>query len=193
MIGRRLKKAAMIAVLSVGVTAGSIASYCGAVVWSGNFHSVEEGQVYRSAQLDKADLESVIAAHGIKSILNLRGVNKGSSWYQDEIATSHAHGVTHYDIGLSARRRVTREEMQKLVETIRAAPKPLLVHCMSGADRTGLVSALYRYSIEGTSADDAAAELSLRYGHFPWLTSKTNAMDESFRAWLELPPTAEGG
>lgn len=59
MIGARLKRIATIAVVAVGLSAGSIASYCEAVVWSGIFHTFEEGQVYRSAQLNKNDLARV--------------------------------------------------------------------------------------------------------------------------------------
>jgi protein tyrosine/serine phosphatase len=193
--GARLKKATMVAVLAVGLPAGSVASYCGVVILSGNLHTVEEGRVYRSAQLDRAGFERVIAEHHIKSILNLRGPNADQAWYQDEIAVTSELGVAHYDFALSARRQVAPARMRELVELVRNAPKPLLIHCRSGADRTGLAAALYRYSIQGKSPEDAAAELSLRYAHFPWLTSKTIAMDQSFGAWLELPRTsiAAGG
>ena len=51
---------------------------------------------------------------------------------------------------------------------------------MSGADRAGLVAALYSYAIDGKSAEAAAGQLSLLYGDFPYLTSGTIAMDESF-------------
>jgi hypothetical protein len=51
MIGARLKRTVKITVVTVGLSVGSIASYCGAVVWSGNFYTLEDGQVYRSAQL----------------------------------------------------------------------------------------------------------------------------------------------
>ena len=149
MIGKGLRQIAAIAVLMVGLSAGSIAAYCEAVVWSGNFHTLEEGQVYRSAQLDSNELAQVIAAHDIKSILNLRGSNPGQTWYRDELAIAEERGVTHYDLALSARRRVPPEVMRKLVEIMRTAPKPLLIHCKSGSDRTGLAAALYRCAIEG--------------------------------------------
>lgn len=169
--------------MAIGVPAASIGAYSGTVILSGNFHTVEEGQVYRSAQLGKADVESVISEHGIRSILNLRGPNVDQAWYRDEIAVAHELGIVHYDVGLSARRPVPLDLMQRLVEIVHQAPKPLLIHCRSGADRTGLVSALYRYAVEGKSAEEAEAELSLRYGHFPWLISKTNAMDQSFQIY----------
>ncbi len=107
-------------------------------------------------------------------------------------------GVNHFDFGLSAHREVTDEEMEQILAVIRAAPKPVLIHCQMGADRTGLVSALYLYSIKEKSAAEAGRELSMRYGHFPYLFWRdTKAMDDSFwryvsnhtaRAEMKLQP-----
>jgi protein tyrosine/serine phosphatase len=72
-----------------------------------------------------------------------------------------------------------------LLAIMRRAPKPLLVHCKSGADRTGLVSALYRFAIEGKGADEADRQLTVLYGHFPYLASRTRAMDDSFWAFVD--------
>ena len=48
-----------------------------------------------------------------------------------------------------------------------------------------LVAALYLAQIENRPVDEAAGQLSLIYGHFPYLTSKTGAMDRSFRDYVE--------
>lgn len=168
-----------IAVVAVGLTAGSIGSYWGLIQYQGNFHTVTEGAFYRSAQLAKGELQTVVRDHGIRSILNLRGAHPGQSWYDNEVAVSEELGLAHYDYGLSARRVVTGQQITEILEVLRNAPKPVLVHCKSGADRTGLVSALYRFA-KGADADDADNQLSLAYGHFPYLMSKTKAMDDSF-------------
>ena len=70
--------------------------------------------------------------------------------------------------------------MQKLINIVKNAKKPILIHCKAGADRTGLVSALYLYSI---GDKNALKMLSLKYGHFPYLFSPTSAMDESFKLY----------
>src|ERR1700758_148997 len=142
-------------VIAVGVTTGSIGAYWGVVQYQGNFHTVAEGAFYRSAQLTKEELQRAVHDHGIKAILNLRGAHPGEPWYDDEVAVSREVGATHYDYGLSAYRFVTEKQVADLIAIIREAPKPLLVHCKSGADRTGLVSALYRYAVEGKGADEA--------------------------------------
>jgi protein tyrosine/serine phosphatase len=182
--------ATKLALIFVGGCAAAVAFYCGVVVITGNFHSVEKGRVYRSAQLNREELEKVIAENGIRSILNLRGPNPSSSWYDEELEAANKHNVLHYDFALSSRKRVSPEAMRSLIAWMRAAPKPLLIHCKAGADRTGLVSALYRYAIKGDRAEEAVEELSLRYGHFPFIRSATIAMDDSFANYKQISTKA---
>lgn len=177
---RRLTRLAIACVLLCFVVVGGAYAYGQA---TGNLHEVEAGRFYRSAQLDAATLDATLKRYGIRTVLNLRGRHAGDAWYDEEVATTTAHGATHLDYAISARRRLTVPQMRELIAIIEAAPKPILVHCQQGADRTGLVSALYRLS-RGDDAASAAQELSLRYGHFPWLGSETRAMDESLRDYL---------
>ena len=95
----------------------------------------------------------------------------------------------HYDYPISAKRVVTPQQIGEILDIVRQAPKPLLVHCKSGSDRAGLVAALYRFAEAGASADEADGELSLAYGHFPYLTSRSGAMDDSFWAYVRAEPT----
>jgi protein tyrosine phosphatase (PTP) superfamily phosphohydrolase (DUF442 family) len=170
--------------VAIGLTAASIGGYAAVIIYQGNFSTVSPGIVYRSAQLSGPELESVARQYGIKSVLNLRGRNVGSPWYDEEVAQSQALGLVHYDYGISALRLVTSRQIADILDILREAPKPLLVHCMSGADRAGLVAALYRYAVAGESAEEADRELSLLYGHFPYLTSRSGAMDDSFWAFV---------
>ncbi|MGO6986949.1 tyrosine-protein phosphatase, partial [Rhizobium leguminosarum] len=79
----------------------------------------------------------------IRSIINLRGENVGKAWYDEEIAVSKELGITHINFGMSARRELDQNKVEELLATMRSAPKPVLIHCKAGADRTGLASALY--------------------------------------------------
>jgi hypothetical protein len=45
------------------------------------------------------------------------------------------------------------------------------------------VATLYRYAMAGENAEAAACELSLRYGRFPYLTSKNTVMNGSARIY----------
>lgn len=156
-----------------------------------NFHTVSPGMVYRSAQLDAAALTQAVEEHGIKSILNLRGGQSSSGWYNVETNAARQLGVQHLDYELSASEELTDAQMEKLVAIIGKAPKPLLIHCKSGADRTGLVGALYLYNYEGKPADIAGQELTLLYGHVPYLFwHDTAAMDHSFSRYVATHPAS---
>jgi protein tyrosine/serine phosphatase len=180
----RARQAALIVSLGTATPCAIYAAYCGMLAASGNFHAVKAGQLYRSAQLDKAEFGKVIENYHIKSVLNLRGPNPESAWYQDELAAMREHAIDHYDVGISAHQPPTPDQMARILVILRTAAKPLLIHCKAGSDRTGLVTALYRYAIAGEPAEQAASELSLRFGHFPYLTSQTGAMDDSFSTYV---------
>jgi protein tyrosine/serine phosphatase len=181
---RWLMRSLKIAGVALGLTAASIGSYWGILQYEGNLHAVSAGILYRSAQLSKAETRWAVREYGIKSVLNLRGANAGSPWYDDEIEAAGELGLAHFDYPLSAKRFVTSQQIAEILDIVRRAPKPLLIHCKSGADRAGLVAALYRLSETGASAEEADRELSLVYGHFPYLTSRSGAMDDSFWAFV---------
>ena len=150
---------------------------------SSNFHTVTAGEAYRSAQPDKDDIEYYIRKYGIRSIINLRGENPSKQWYVDEIKVSADHNIEHYNLALSAEREPTEAEAQLLMDIFKNAPRPILIHCMSGADRTGLVSAMWKVTVENKTKTEAEKELSIWFGHIP--IGKTIAMDRFFNRWLQ--------
>jgi protein tyrosine/serine phosphatase len=147
---------------------------------TGNVHQVEPNQLYRSAQLSGPFLNDVIDHYGIRTVINLRGRNPDVSWYREEMGVTTRKGVTHIDIEMSASKEPDPATIDRLVEAFKTAPKPILVHCEGGADRSGLASAIYELLIAHKSSSEAGRQLSFFYGHFPWLTSKTGAMDHTF-------------
>lgn len=148
--------------LTVGGALGGYAAYLQVV---GNFHTVIAGQLYRSAQPTPSQLDAYVKDHGIKTIINLRGEKQNAAWYQAEIRTAQELGVEHIDFGMSASKKLTPERADAIVAIMEAAPKPILVHCQSGSDRTGLVSAIYTNRIAGQGEDRAEGQLSFYYGH----------------------------
>lgn len=174
----------MIAATLLALTLGGAGGFYGYVEAGGNFHVVEKDTLYRSRQLSGPELERAIATYGIRSVLNLRGAYPGKDWYDEEIAVSASRHVAHYDYGIAAERPVAPGQLREILRIIRDAPKPMLVHCKAGADRTGLVSAVYLFS-RGAKPDQAEGQLSLRYGHFPWFGSGTRAMEDSFDAYTK--------
>ncbi|VAY88302.1 hypothetical protein MNB_ARC-1_1190 [hydrothermal vent metagenome] len=67
---------------------------------------------------------------------------------------------------------------------LRSAKKPLLIHCLGGADRTSLVAALYQYGIANKSVNVAKKEFSIWYGHIPYFREEVIAMDKSFNNYV---------
>lgn len=151
---------------------------------SGNLHEVVAGEVYRSNQVTPEELVAYQAEHGIRSVLNLRGAEPGVAWYEDEIAASAALGLTHVNFRMSGWEELSDADATQLIALMREMPKPLLVHCQLGSDRTGLAMALYLGAVRGKTLSEAGAQLSLQFGHFsvPYL-SRTYPMDES---WYRL-------
>ncbi|MFP5077550.1 dual specificity protein phosphatase family protein [Rhizobium sp. YIM 134829] len=177
---RRVLKAPLLALVGIFVAGGL---YLLALHGTGNFHEVIAGELYRSAQPSAKDIETYASRYGIRTIINLRGADK-AGWYKAEKAASEQAGITHIDFRMSATKRVTPEAMRRLVALMRDAPKPILIHCRSGSDRTGLASSLYLYEIAGKDEQTAEKQLSFFFGHFSIpLLSRAYAMDES---WEEL-------
>jgi protein tyrosine/serine phosphatase len=152
--------------------------------FSENFDVIESGVAYRSGQLLPDELDAVVRRSGIRSIVSLVPPEPDQSWYLGEIAVSVAQHLVRYEMPLSPRSELTSGELCRLLALLQNAPKPVLIHSKSGADRTGLAAAIYKYAIASRPADEARGQLSIRYGHFPYLVSGTGAMDASFQRFL---------
>lgn len=164
----------------LAVLFAALLAYIGFTIYHANFHTIVHGEAYRSSQMSANELTHVIQKYGIKSVLNLRGENLTSDWHQTEIATSAKLNVVHYDRSLGSGTPLTLEQMDDIVTLLRQAPKPVLIHCYGGADRAGLVSALYCFAIEGQKPEEADRQLSIWDGHVPLIRPKVTAMDHSF-------------
>ncbi|MFP3802848.1 hypothetical protein, partial [Paraburkholderia sp. SIMBA_027] len=81
----------------------------------GNFHTVIEGQLYRSAQPTPSQLDTYVKEHGIKTIINLRGEKQNAAWYQAEIQTAQELGVEHVDFGMSASKKLAPTRADEIV------------------------------------------------------------------------------
>ena len=178
----------------------ALSGYAGYTIRHANFQVVATGEAYRSGQMTPEQLAHAIDRYEIKSVLNLRGGHPAAVWYQEELKTSASHGAAHFDRSLSSGRELTDEELDDLVALFQRAPKPILIHCQGGADRSGLAAALFELAITGRGPDQADRELSIWYGHVPWIRPKVLAMDRSFRHYVndhrlvrEPPHTQDAG
>jgi protein tyrosine phosphatase (PTP) superfamily phosphohydrolase (DUF442 family) len=154
-------------------------------LFTGNFGVVDPGQVYRCAQ-PKGGLSRLLDQNHPGSILNLRGGSLSDSWYAAEWKAAQERGIEFYDLPLSAVRRPKRRDLLLLLDVMDHCRYPLLIHCKSGADRTGLASALYLMAKRGEPPDQALRAFSYAHGHFP--IGGPEHLQEPLReyeAWLE--------
>ena len=159
-----------------------------------NLAIVDPGKVIRSAQ-PTSRLAQWVSDYQIKSILNLRGGSPADWWYAAEVRTARDWGLSFYDLPLSATRRPARLELLRLIDVLQQCSYPLLIHCKSGADRTGLASALYLMLKRGEPPERAERAFSLEFGHIPLCgTQHLHEPLDEYAAWLKanrLPHTPE--
>lgn len=140
-----------------------------------NFEEFAPG-AYRSNQPDHGRFEAY-AAMGIKTVLNLRGA-KSEPHFLFGVESCEKLGLTLKTIQLGARNAPSRGKLLALIAAFDTMQRPFLVHCKSGADRTGLVAALYLMVHEGASLDVAQQQLSFRFLHIK--RTATGILDHFF-------------
>lgn len=157
---------------------------------AGNFGTVVDGVAYRSNQPSSSQLIAYTKAHGIRSVINLRGASPGADWYDTEMATARSLNLVHYDFPMSDSEELSADRAKELVALMARAEKPVLIHCKAGADRTGLASALYLAKLANATEAQAESQISFRYGHISLPLSRAYAMDQTFELlepWLGFP------
>lgn len=167
------------------LVAGVALAFYGWVHSDGNVCEVLPGRLYRAAQPTENGLAELSRKHGIRTILNLRGEHPGEPWYDNEKAFAERHGIRLVSLPLSAGRELSVGEFRIIEAIFASAVGPVLVHCKSGSDRTGLACAIFLLR-EGAPWAVADGQLSLRFGHFPYLWSVSQAMDDSFARYGRL-------
>lgn len=116
---------------------------------SDNFFLVAPG-LYRSAQPDATGMRQY-EAMGIRTVINLRANHS-----DDNEAVGTGLVLRHIPINTWS---IKDSQVVDLLVMLRTEQHPLLVHCQHGADRTGLMMAMYRMVEQGWSRERAIAEL----------------------------------
>lgn len=101
-----------------------------------NLHKVSD-ELYRSAQPEEHGMTSAKAL-GIRTVIALRETELDTALNEAENTQLN---MVHIPI---VTWNIRQESLLKALKMIDISPKPVLVHCRHGADRTGLVVALYR-------------------------------------------------
>ena len=144
-----------------------------------NQHQIADG-VWRSNQPGPGRIAR-LADNGIKSIVNLRGPRDDGGWQLEAEACQKA-GITLFDFTARSRAAPSKAMLHAAKSLFAEIEKPVLMHCKSGADRAGLMAALYLLVAENQPASVALRQLAWKYGHVK--AAKTGLLDAFFAAYL---------
>ena len=150
-----------------------------------NPHMVVKNRCYRGAQPFGSHFESILRTRNIRTVINLRGDNPEQSWYWREKAVSQRCGVAFVDAGMMGTMPTETDAFRFAVKSIDEAEEPILFHCYSGSDRTGLASAIYLLLRTDTPLPKAWEQLHWRYGHLAWGRARVmNDVLADYADWL---------
>lgn len=120
---------------------------------------------------------------GIRTIVTFRG-QKAISYNRIEKRACKELGLNFtYVPGLAARELRSGDAYLDVVEKLRQVDGPFLMHCKSGADRTGLASALYLILVKGADVRETAlTQLCRKRIHFRG--SRAGVLSHLFHVYL---------
>lgn len=144
-----------------------------------NFHRVGD-RAFRSAQPAPHHIRRYLR-RGVRTVVNLRGGRDFGSYPLTREACER-HDIAYEELVLRSRAAPTLEALEKVEALLERIEYPALFHCKAGADRAGLMSALYLMLREGRSAEEAKVMLSLSYGHVR--QGPTGVLDAFFDAYI---------
>jgi tyrosine-protein phosphatase SIW14 len=137
-----------------------------------NLGIVRSGAVYRSAQPDWEKWKDLY----LRFVLNLREESEEN----DPVFSSGR--LKYFQLRLNVLSDVTVDDFDLIVKTLsNPENQPILVHCYSGVDRTGVACAAYRMAHDGWTLDEAWEEAEA-YGTHKLLNMKLKYHLENYAA-----------
>jgi protein tyrosine phosphatase (PTP) superfamily phosphohydrolase (DUF442 family) len=136
-----------------GLAAERPSSWAQAIELQGvpNLHRVS-ADLYRSAQPSAQGMAN-LKSMGIRTIVNLRSFHSD----RDEIGET-ALGQERLPMQTW---HINRKKAVRFLQLVTDPHRtPVLVHCQHGADRTGIMCALYRVAVQGWTREEAIREMT---------------------------------
>jgi protein tyrosine phosphatase (PTP) superfamily phosphohydrolase (DUF442 family) len=127
-----------------------------------NLHPVS-ARAWRSAQPTPYQIRA-LARRGLRTVVSLRGGQSFGSLPLEEEACREA-GLNFETFVMRSRAIPKVDEIRALKALFARLEYPVLFHCKSGADRAGMMAALYLVLHEGRTVAEARRQLHLRFGH----------------------------
>ena len=130
-----------------------------------NFHKIDEN-LYRSNMPTPSRIRDYRKL-GIKTIVNLRGVRRDGGWLLENEACGK-YNIKLIDFRARSRAAPEKEMIFKAEKLFNSIQYPALIHCKSGADRAGIMCALYMLIYKKQDPEIAKKQLSWKYLHVKW-------------------------
>lgn len=121
-----------------------------------NFGKVNDNY-FRGSQPNKSQV-AALKAMGVKTIIDLRKdyVPEARQWATEQ-------GLNYFNLPLLPGKRATKEQTEYFLSLVNdPANGPVYVHCKGGRHRTGAMTAVYRITHDGWTAEQAFEEM-LKY------------------------------
>lgn len=143
-------------------------------------HRVSD-EIWRSSQPLPYQVRAA-AKRGVKTLINLRGPSD-TSFYRIEEEFAQKNGLTLVNFAVYSREAPLPGTIVAAKSMFDTIEYPALMHCKSGADRVGLMSALYLIFRKNRPVKEAKKQLSLRFGHMK--QAKTGILDFFLQTYLD--------
>ncbi len=151
-----------------------------------NFGRVNK-RLYRGAQPKPAGYAE-LKKLGIDTIVSF---SVGGEEVADEKNQVESLGMRFVSLPWSAQHEPTHEQVVAFFALLHDDPeKTIFVHCYRGADRTGVMVALYRIAFDHWTADQAIAEMKAFHYHYIYLPHLQHFV-EAFPAELSSDPALQ--
>jgi len=146
---------------------GACADYLGSPIR--NFCVVRPGVLWRAEAPTRADAQWLVE-HGIGTVVSLQ-LDVRHSFESAHLDPALVRSVVYFRVrDFSAIQVLTHQHLDEHVAEVLAiiekAPKPVLISCRAGVDRTGVIAAAYRMLVQGWSAKRAISDMD--GFHSPW-------------------------
>ena len=161
---RPVRKGRLFLVLALLLLLGGGGRYGYWTVIEHRFQTITPDRVYQSGELSPSMLAKKLDAHGIRTVIDLRGEDpEGRNTEEDSLAE---RGVRY--VHLPSRQVPSDEVVDTFLEVMETAETPVLIHCQDGYGRSVMLSALYRIEFEGWEVEKAwrATNLLPWFGNF---------------------------
>jgi len=136
-----------------------------------NFHKVNDW-LYRGGQPGSDGVRALVQL-GVRTVISLRWGKRG---VETERISVEAAGMKFVNIRLNYWNLPSQAILDEFLSLLNdPEQRPIFIHCLHGADRTGLLIAIYRIAKDGWTVENAYAEMKqygfhrFRIRNFKWM------------------------